>query len=438
MKRLLSTLAVIMVMASMYATGYETINGLRFFINTDAQTATLVAGTVEYSGDIVVPKKVTLAGIEYPVVAFSNKCFYDCDSLTSVVIPSSVTSLGEYCFWGCNNLISVNIPSSIKQLRKSCFRYCSSLASVIIPSSVTSLDEFCFSDCTSLKSIVIPSSVKSVGGWCFLQCSALETVIIPSSVTSLGYSCFKGCRSIHSLTLPSSMTKIGYQSFTGCYSLDTLYCYAQLPPEVESAVSNHTLGINSRTKIYVPYSSIEAYSQAEGWNEYVLYYAINGTKPEKGKCIAPYITYTNGKLHFESPTPDASYHYAISSTDMTDDNYSDDGEVTLVGAYNITAYATADNYSPSDKATATLYWIDGSLETTNINAAKMRGILASSQDGIVTISGLNNGELVSFYSTDGKMIGKSVSVNGCASYAISNIPLVIVRIGASSIKVMVK
>lgn len=115
----------------------------------------------------------------------------------------------------------------------------------------------------------------------------------------------------------------------------------------------------------------------------------------KGKCEKPVITYSNKKLHFESSTTGANYHYTISTNDISTGKYSEDGDVSLAAAYNITAYATADNYSPSDKATATLYWVDGSLnDPTGINAAKTRGVLASSDDDIVTLSGLNDGETV--------------------------------------------
>lgn len=77
MKRLLIMIVAILTMANAYATGFETIGGLRYLIDTDAKTATLVADTVKYSGDIVVPEKVTLAGIDYLVVAFGKKCFED-------------------------------------------------------------------------------------------------------------------------------------------------------------------------------------------------------------------------------------------------------------------------------------------------------------------------------------------------------------------------
>ena len=101
MKRILLIIVAIFTMVNMYATGFETIGGLRFLIDTDAKTATLLADTVEYSGDIVVPEKVTIAGIDFPVVAFAKETFKGCDKLMSITIPSSVTSLGEACFSLC-------------------------------------------------------------------------------------------------------------------------------------------------------------------------------------------------------------------------------------------------------------------------------------------------------------------------------------------------
>lgn len=68
MKKLLFTLlAACLFSMSVQATGYETIDGLKYLINTDETTATLVAN--DYSGDIAVPEKVTVSGKDYPVVA---------------------------------------------------------------------------------------------------------------------------------------------------------------------------------------------------------------------------------------------------------------------------------------------------------------------------------------------------------------------------------
>ena len=83
---------------------FETIDGLRYLIDSDAKTATLTANPngEKYTGDIVVPGKVKASnGVEYTVTSLGEKCFYECSGLTSITIPSSVTSLGESCFYEC-------------------------------------------------------------------------------------------------------------------------------------------------------------------------------------------------------------------------------------------------------------------------------------------------------------------------------------------------
>ena len=110
----------------------------------------------------------------------------------------------------------------------------------------------------------------------------------------------------------------------------------------------------------------------------------------------------------------------------------------LSAAYNISVYATADGYKASDKAEATLYWINANLDTgTNINMVRTRGVVASVHDGIITLSGLDNGEVVKFYATDGKSLGSSVAANGAVSFAV-NESLVIAKVGKDSIKIVVK
>ena len=109
----------------------EVIENLHFSLDHKMKTATLLPKMNEhYSGDIILPEKVKdNNGVEYSVIALEDSCFENCNGLTSIDIPSSVTSLGDHCF--C----------------------CSSLTSIIIPSSVTSLGENCFMCSFNLKSI---------------------------------------------------------------------------------------------------------------------------------------------------------------------------------------------------------------------------------------------------------------------------------------------
>ena len=303
---------------------------------------------------------------------------------------------------------------------------------------VTSLGASCFFGCSGLTSITIPSSVTSLGDGCFSGCSGLTSITIPSSVTSLGASCFEGCSGLTSITIPSSVTSLGGACFEYCQNLESVifkgkYC---------DYFYYSNLKIPTTSIIKVPTEYLQGYKDSFG-SDYKYIYAWNpdetgeDNKPVT-QCSTPSVSYGEGKLMFACATAGAKYHYTITDTDIKSDALSENGEVSLSAAYNISVYATADGYKASDKAEATLYWINANLDTgTNINMVKIRGVVASAHDGIVTLSGLDNGEVVKFYATDGKYLGSSVAANGSASYAV-NESLVIAKVGKDSIKIAVK
>ena len=302
---------------------------------------------------------------------------------------------------------------------------------------VTSLGASCFKDCWGLTSITIPSSVTSLGESCFEGCRGLTSITIPSSVTSLGGYCFYGCSGLISITIPSSVTSLGGNCFLYCQKLETVYF------EGKYCKSNYEdLNIPTTSIIKVPAKYLQGYKNAFG-SDYKYIYAWNpdetgdDNKPVT-QCSTPSISYESGKLMFACETTGAKYYYTITDTDIKSDALSENGEVSLSAAYNISVYATADGYKASDKAEATLYWINANLDNgTNINMVKTRGVVASAHDGIVTLSGLDNGEVVKFYAADGKYLGSSVAANGAASYAV-NESLVIAKVGKDSIKIAVK
>ena len=293
--------------------------------------------------------------------------------------------------------------------------------------------------------IVVPEKIKSsdgveysvtaFGDECFYDCDGLTSITIPSSVTSLGGSCFLGCDGLTSITIPSSVTSLGDNCFHDCSGLETFYFKGKVPKYVSDAV------IPTMCVIKVPTEYLQDYKDALGSNyKYIYAWNPNGsgddTKPVT-PCATPSISYESGELKFASETAGAEYHYTITDADMVSDAYSKEGKVSLSAAYNISVYATADGYTASEKAEATLYWINANLETANINLAKTRGIVASAHDGIVSISGLDNGEVVKFYAADGKLLGSSSAVGGVASCAVSE-KMVIAKIGMDSIKVLIK
>lgn len=288
----------------------------------------------------------------------------------------------------------------------------------------------------NFTSITIPSSVTSLGDDCFGGCTSLKSITIPSSVTTLGQQCFSDCYGLTSITIPSSVTYLGDDCFADCSNLESIYFIGRKPARI---ISN---AIPKACIIYVPAEYLQDYKDALGTDyKYIYTWNPNGSGDDEKpvtQCATPSVFYGAGKLKFSCETAGAKYHYTVSDKDMATDALSEDGNVSLSAAYDISVYATADGYKTSEKAKATLYWVNANLENaTNINQARTRGVVASAHDGIVSISGLDNGEVVKFYAADGKLIGSSSAVDGTASCAVSE-TMVIAKFGDNAIKVAVK
>lgn len=179
--------------------------------------------------------------------------FYNCSNLTSLTLPSSVTSIGYSAFEGCTNLTSLalfsnltsdnridtnGIKESLKELK---FYICDDfdtylqkghfeidvkcgikyylndkeIKDVVIPSNVISLGRYVFQN-SCFTSITLPSSLASVGDGTFKNCSSLAGINFSSGLTSIGCSAFEGCSRLTSLTLPSSLAFVDYSAFKNC------------------------------------------------------------------------------------------------------------------------------------------------------------------------------------------------------------------------------
>ena len=123
-----------------------------------------------------------------------NNVFYGCSGLTSLTIPSSVTSIGDEAFVGCSGLTSLTIPSSVTWIRDYAFAGCSGLTSLTIPSGVTSIGKSAFEGCSGLTSLTLPSSVTSIGDFAFRDCSGLTSIYAYlEKIPKLGSDVFTGC-----------------------------------------------------------------------------------------------------------------------------------------------------------------------------------------------------------------------------------------------------
>lgn len=110
--------------------------------------------------------------------------FGSCDSLTSVTLPKSVTSISKYAFYGCHSLKSVTLPESVTSIGEYAFYYCSRLTSVTLPEGVTSIGEKAFCSCIGLTSVTIPESVTSIGVRAFFDCRSYPSVTFKDTTSN--------------------------------------------------------------------------------------------------------------------------------------------------------------------------------------------------------------------------------------------------------------
>ena len=144
-------------------------------------------------------------------------------TVTEIVIPDCVTSIGDSAFRYLTRLTSVTIPDCVTNIGDYAFYDCDSLTNVTIGDGVTSIGSLVFAGCTSLTSVTIGDSVPSIKGGMFYDCTSLTSVIIPDSVKSIGANAFYHCTSLTSVTIGNGVTDIYYDAFVHCNNLTNVY-----------------------------------------------------------------------------------------------------------------------------------------------------------------------------------------------------------------------
>ena len=189
------------------------------------------------------------------------------NSVNSVVISNTVTSIGNHAFLQCRKLESVNIPNGIKSIGERTFASCSILQSIVIPETVTSIAKEAFAWCYELASIEIPKSVKTIGEAAFDECTDLASLTLSEGLLKIGKNAFHKCVSLTSVIIPSTVSSLGdYAFYSNDMKIKDVTCLPTNPPACYYPFSEWAL-----VNLYVPESSIETYKKhnsTSGWGQY--------------------------------------------------------------------------------------------------------------------------------------------------------------------------
>ena len=205
-----------------------------------------------YKGDVVIPQSVNYGGKNYSVTSIGRGAFYMCSGVTSVTIPSSMTSIGEEAFYGFT-LSKINVeaetPPTLGRLAFSNYD-----AMVYVPRSSKEQYKAAWSGFSNFYDANDIAAENAQGVTIYYNYlnnkSALEvtyrggvaldyperytgSIVIPETVdykgktypvTGIGDGAFYFCSGLTGVTLPSSLTSIGEYAFYGCTGLKKLFC----------------------------------------------------------------------------------------------------------------------------------------------------------------------------------------------------------------------
>lgn len=220
------------------------------FADCNALTSIDIPSSLTDIGNYLCAGCISLIDISIPgnVINIGEYAFHNCTGLTSATISDGVINIGEGAFSGCSDLTSVYLSFTLKSIEENVFSGCNNLTSIDIPNGVNSIGVAAFSNCTALTEVAVPGTL--IGDSAFMGCSGLTSVIVVNGVERIGTGAFWGCNSLTSIDIPDSVNSIGQSAFNCCEKLKNI----SIPIGVTSIEDYTFYKCTSLTDIIIPAS----------------------------------------------------------------------------------------------------------------------------------------------------------------------------------------
>ena len=203
------------------------------------------------SGRVVIPETVK-AGNTFTVIGIGSEAFYECDDLTEVVIPKTVTTIGSNAFYECYGLTEITIPESVTTIGSKAFYGCDGLLKVDLSNakSLTRIENEAFYSCDNLAELDLENaeSLNFIGDWAIAYCPSLESIIIPKSVKNMGSYVFRSSSNISPILCEAASQPSSWNYYWNPNNYQVIWHYNNI--KVNVSANDASLGTVEGTGTY--------------------------------------------------------------------------------------------------------------------------------------------------------------------------------------------
>ncbi len=178
--------------------------------------------------------------------SIGNNAFQTCKTITDIIIPNSVKTIGKYAFGICFGLKTIKLGSGLTQIGEFAFYNCSNLLGIEIPDSVLTIGNSAFNSCEKLSTVKIGTGLSKISDAMFRYCEALTSITLPNNITVIENNAFSYCTSLTSITLSENLTTLGSLVFNNCTKLTNVV----LPKSVTTMDSEAFKGTCADFKLF--------------------------------------------------------------------------------------------------------------------------------------------------------------------------------------------
>ena len=182
----------------------------------------LTSGYPKPSGDLIIPETVHSGGVDWTVTEIMDEALRE-STITSVVIPNTVTAIGNRAFYMCTSLSgTVVIPNSVNTVGYTAFCRCDRMTEVVLPAKDVTYGSECFMTTGLTGTLTLPEGLVTVSKSMFENNDKLTDIVIPNTVTTILQDAFSYCGKIQAIHIPSSVTTIYNNPFYNSEKIETV------------------------------------------------------------------------------------------------------------------------------------------------------------------------------------------------------------------------